>query len=400
MGMAASQARLLTITARMHDVEYQAQSIQNAKIQLATQSDQVYQNYLEALDATTLTTKDHNGNMIVANFNNLFGIDAVDMSNDYALFDNKGRLVVSSEVADGYNKYKGKGNDDAYTFAMWMVSGGTVEDINNLDLTDVEKKVAQGTDNYSNQQAALEKIAKEAIDVTGWNSSDDTQLNYTYDRDGLNNALEHAKDNNDKTTQKALQKALESYDALAKQHRCQLYRQNSEAIYEAYFNNTDPDSAKKSASGLFDEDDFNYYVRMYNEIKQAGGCVSIDEFNGSLGGDAASDGDWLKNMLSSGKFSIAIVNTDKKNGDISFSTTSTATDTTISETTTTSIDKKALAKAEAEYEHETKKIDQKDKKYDMELSKLETERNALKTEYDSVKKVVSDNIERTFGIFS
>ena len=46
MGMAASQARLLTITARMHDVEYQAQSIQNAKIQLSTQSDQIYQNYL------------------------------------------------------------------------------------------------------------------------------------------------------------------------------------------------------------------------------------------------------------------------------------------------------------------------------------------------------------------
>ena len=45
-------------------------------------------------------------------------------------------------------------------------------------------------------------------------------------------------------------------------------------------------------------------------------------------------------------------------------------------------------------------MDAKDKKYDMELSKLETEREALKTEYDSVKKVASDNIERTFGIFS
>ena len=55
MGMAASQARLLTITARLHDVEYQAQSIQNAKISLATQQDDVYQKYLDALDATTLT---------------------------------------------------------------------------------------------------------------------------------------------------------------------------------------------------------------------------------------------------------------------------------------------------------------------------------------------------------
>ena len=49
MGMAASQARLLTITARMHDIEYQAQSIQNAKIELATQSDEVYQEYLKTL---------------------------------------------------------------------------------------------------------------------------------------------------------------------------------------------------------------------------------------------------------------------------------------------------------------------------------------------------------------
>ena len=69
-------------------------------------------------------------------------------------------------------------------------------------------------------------------------------------------------------------------------------------------------------------------------------------------------------------------------------------------TNTTTIDKTALAKAEAKYEHAMKEIDRKDKQYDMTLSKLETERSALTTEYDSVKKVIEDNIERTFGIFS
>ena len=59
-----------------------------------------------------------------------------------------------------------------------------------------------------------------------------------------------------------------------------------------------------------------------------------------------------------------------------------------------------LAKAEAKYEHDLKLIDKKDKQYDLSLSKLETERSALTTEYDSVKKVIEDNIERTFGIFS
>lgn len=101
MGMAASQARLLTITARIHDVEYQAQSIQNAKVQLATQSDQVYNDYLEALDAQTLTIStigaDGSKSKIAATFNNLFSVNKVrpaDGSN-YALRDEKiGRAHV------------------------------------------------------------------------------------------------------------------------------------------------------------------------------------------------------------------------------------------------------------------------------------------------------------------
>ena len=72
MGMAASQARLLCITARIHDVEYQAQSIQNAKTQLATLSDAAYQEYLRELDDTTLTINslDANGEnkRIIATF--------------------------------------------------------------------------------------------------------------------------------------------------------------------------------------------------------------------------------------------------------------------------------------------------------------------------------------------
>ena len=380
MGMAASQARLLTITARMHDVEYQAQSIQNAKIQLSTQSDQIYQNYLEALDATTLTIKDYEGNTIAANFNNLFGIDAVDTKDKYALFDDRGRLVVENEIATAYNEFKNSGAEsDAYAFAMWMLNpnGCNPEDI---DLTDAENTVAADTSNLSDKSDKLNKI------ISNLGENDIT------DKSDLQNAIVDAENSGDATRAKAFKEALDEYEGLEKSYRYKLYQQNAEKVYNKQYG--------EDGEGYFDQDDFNYYVRMYNEIQQAGGCVSIDEFNGPLNGDASTDGDWLKNQLSSGKFSISIVNTDKKNGDISFSTTSTATDSSLTETTTSTIDKKALAKAEAEYEHESKKIDQKDKKYDMELSKLETEREALKTEYESVKKVVSDNIERTFGIFS
>ena len=93
MGMAASQARLLCITARIHDVEYQAQSIQNAKTQLATLSDAAYQEYLRELDDTTLTIKalDGNGDIkrVVATFNNLCSRNRVKSSDDkeYAIYD-------------------------------------------------------------------------------------------------------------------------------------------------------------------------------------------------------------------------------------------------------------------------------------------------------------------------
>ena len=393
MGMAASQARLLTITARMHDVEYQAQSIQNAKIQLSTQSDQVYQDYLAALDATTLTIKDTQGNTITANFNNLFGIDAINPKSNtsYALFDDKGRLVVEDDIATKYNDFKKSGAEpDAYAFAMWMLNpnGCNPED---LDLTEAETSIAGQTTNLSGTQEKLNEILQKALDsIINDGKGADSAIDYS--KESLKNAIKKAKENDKNQDTKVLEKALEEYEALEKSYKYKLYQQNAEKIYDKVF-------GEDAATDYFDQDDFNYFVRMYNEIKQAGGCVSIKEFDGELGGNASTDSDWLKNQLSSGKFSICTVK-DERNGDYTISTTSTATDSYVGETTTTSIDKKALAKAEAEYEHETKKIDQKDKKYDMELSKLEAERTALKTEYDSVKQVAKDNIERTFGIFS
>lgn len=57
MGLSSSQARMLTLTARQHSIEYQAQRVQAMKLQLANESDQVYKNYLERLDATKVQYK-------------------------------------------------------------------------------------------------------------------------------------------------------------------------------------------------------------------------------------------------------------------------------------------------------------------------------------------------------
>ena len=49
MGMSSSQARLLNLTARMHQIEYKAAKLEAMKLQMANESSRVYETYLEDL---------------------------------------------------------------------------------------------------------------------------------------------------------------------------------------------------------------------------------------------------------------------------------------------------------------------------------------------------------------
>ena len=117
MGMAASQARLLSLTSRLHDVEYKAQNIQSQKIALATQKDELYEDYCAALDATKIQ---------VAYFNDDATTRYVDAcyatvckynpacKSTYTLKDNTtGKILVPEETKDVYEKYP----NDKYSFA-------------------------------------------------------------------------------------------------------------------------------------------------------------------------------------------------------------------------------------------------------------------------------------------
>ena len=80
--------------------------------------------------------------------------------------------------------------------------------------------------------------------------------------------------------------------------------------------------------------------------------------------------------------------------------TSTSSSSTLRDTNVTSIDPTELKRAEAEYNKELKALNKKDTKFDLALEDLETERTAITTELDSLRTVIDENIERTFGIFS
>lgn len=107
MGMSSSQARLLNLTARMHDIEYKAQNLEAQKLQMANESAHVYQEYENALNATQIEYKtiasDGSAQFKAATYNSLCTYNS-DAGIQYALCDTtSNKVYVSQTIADMYN---------------------------------------------------------------------------------------------------------------------------------------------------------------------------------------------------------------------------------------------------------------------------------------------------------
>lgn len=402
MGMSASQARLLTITARIHDVEFQAQSIQNAKIQLANQSDRVYEDYVSALNETTLTLNaidptSGNTSVITANFKNLCSRSRALAANGdtYSLRDKYGRLIVEDDIYDAWKEYRTQGQDlsnSAHAFALfmlgvdekWFEKEDMFSNKNNMTaIREAEKAVYQAKYEDDEDLEALHNDVLEALQAVNSSTSD------IYDTSSLEKS-------GNKEQQQAYQDALNAYkDKLYSKHAGFIY-----GIATELLTGTDDDiSDIYDAEKDFNVGMYNYFVSIYRQISACGGCVSIEEFNGPEG-DAATNSDWLKSMIESGEITLNVSEYNKRTGEFKLEASSPSSESVVSYTQTSQIDSTAVAKAEAEYEHAMRQIDRKDKEYDLDLAKLDTQRQALTKEYDSLTTVIDENIERTFGIFS
>ena len=113
MGMAASQARLLTITARLADNELKSQSINNAKMRLATQSSQASEKYINALNQANLMFSNYDASgseqSQLLTFNALTAFSSY--NNQYGLVNAAGQLLVSESEAKIFEAAGGNLND-------------------------------------------------------------------------------------------------------------------------------------------------------------------------------------------------------------------------------------------------------------------------------------------------
>lgn len=104
MGMSASQARLLTLTARLSDLEYSAQSISNSKIRLVDQAEDAATAYSEALNLEKLTVYDADTSSYMdATAYNLTNYGAVsNLDKQRFLTNNAGQILVMERVGEAY----------------------------------------------------------------------------------------------------------------------------------------------------------------------------------------------------------------------------------------------------------------------------------------------------------
>lgn len=407
MGLAASQARLLSLTARIHDVEYQAQMIQSAKLQLAIQEDEVYRRYTDALDAQTLTFKTDKGNLVAASFNNLCGMASMSngLNKNYIFRTNSGNLkddllILPDDVYDSYAAYKG---GDPYAYAMSMI-GVDINGTYKNETTEKEQTYDEMVSEYLNDcldsdaGKALQNIReqmKTLFDNDIFPYMKDNDKKNDYDKEKLLQDLLDGQDSNlffdDGDLSTKVRDAIEKLRDLNKQMMYKLYSIGAEDFYSKM-------TGEPKENFSHNEAEFNYYLHWAQLIENEGGlkyCTKISDYGD---GNYANDSEFLTSMLESGKITVDEVSF--KNGIVTDTITSASSDNILAMSNTSDVDATEVKKAEAEYEHALKQINRKDKQYDMDLSKLETERTALTTEYDSVKKVIQDNIERTFKIFS
>lgn len=157
--MAASQARLLSITARLSNNEMEQQSIAYSKQRLSDSSQQMNDAYLDALSKTKyqVLTGYNNSEACYADltYNQITGLNSVACGKQYLVKDKEGKVLVSSAVAKQFKE----NNGDFNRFLNGL--GYTQADIDVTKRVESEEAIHDAWDRY------LASVGKSIYDVDG-----------------------------------------------------------------------------------------------------------------------------------------------------------------------------------------------------------------------------------------
>ena len=405
MGMSASQCRLLSLTSRLSDLEYQAQSISNSKIRLSQNSEAAATEYAEALDKKKITVlSGYNAstgsmNYVDASAYNLTTYNAIStMDKQRFLKDSSGRVLVTSAVAGAFDSAHasaqnlhqtwvsqgGQNNPDSFTsWALWDhrdPSDPSVRD--SIDQDDPRYEAFKGY--YENIWSGLEKFLNEL----GYTSNPDANPH----QEGLVGSGGTGGTGGEIDDVDLEDITAETNEILSDSSR--------QATVPPAIDinvppppvpppiNIDPIATSLNQEYIYDEAAIAYYTNVFNEITENGYVAPGD--------DNMQSEEWLYAQLQGGNIYLSEWDAKANNGAGDFVMISwTSGDTTLR----TEVDDEGVAQAEAKYKVKLAQIESKDKKFDLNLKQIDTEHLAIQTEVDSVKKVIDKNIGRSFKAF-
>lgn len=412
MGMAASQARLLSITARLSDNEQSGQTLSYAKERLADRSDQITSEYNEALKATKLQImtgySDGAASYTDISFAMLTSPQVVEsLGKQYCVTDTKGRVLVDYDVAKAFESAKGSLN--AFLGALTSAEQGGPYALSDVDPSkkadtnpsaEVEDLIHEAWDKYFNSigktfgseddDAVSDNHLWSFDYVDNSNAIGDGYATITVNGAGITNEVINFEGTNEEQ--------LELYNyALSVTESYYSASHNFENINTQY---------NKGNSAMT-----SYYTNLYNKMLSSGYYTYTDKPAEALDNDHyVYDYNLYKGASSSTTNGTPLddANTFEqylKNGDLLLETYSTSAgkfvsisiseDTCIQEVE----DDTQIAIAQAKYEDDLAQIQRLDSRYDLQIKQLDTEHNTLQTEYESVKNVITKNVENSFQTF-
>ena len=415
MGMAASQARLLSITARMSDNEQSGQALAYAKERLADRSDQITKEYNLALSATKLQVmtgySDGNASYTDISFAAITSEQVVSsLGKQYVVTDKSGKALVQYNVAQAFKNSNGNLNK------FLGILGYSLSDINpNTKSTakdpETEAKIHEAWDRYFNS------IGKSFGDIVNVDKDDEGETNKTIVENHLweFNYFDNSANIGDgyaviTVTGTGTKEEPINYEGTC-QEQLDLYNY-AMSITESYYSPSHDFTTVDSKYDMNNSSMISYYTNLYNKMLTSGYYTYTstpaeanadsehfvydrDLYKGATSattkGTPLDDPNTFEQYLKKGELFIETFS--KTAG--RFVSTSISEDNCIQEVE----DKTAIAIAEAEYTEGLAQIERLDSRYDLQMKQLDTEHNTLQTEYESVKNVITKNVEKSFHTF-
>lgn len=436
MGLAASQARLLTITSRLSSIELRQQAFANMKMRLAADQEKVSTKYTQALNNQTLTMDDktltysalqtagynviRTGDGTVATSQVTKPTTASKPSNNTVTSNSNEPPKRSVFSNDGSNYYRRPENAEDY-LELVLGSGMARQEGDNL-IFDENSPICNGYNDSTGLKFPMSVFEKmyNGTNSVAWDSIQKYMKNkgYTYDVNGIKNyevQTESAQNspagyyrmpkNADEFARLMEQIGLGDSYSSSEHETLNMHPpvKGSDGSYKAdiYGNANSPEywygrfesdsQFRDTVLGYLSDNGYELSEGMTDvfsatEPDESSMSESRPKTEGENLADMLKNSDFLIQGLLSGYLTLV------KDGKMV--SLSSCTDIL------TEFDKSDDARAEAEYNAEMAKLNRKEKQIDDQANRLDTEYKALTTEYSSVESILKDHTSKDFELFS